>query len=761
MAKAVKNILFDQTSANLDSPVFRVGEQVTVIAVGMAPGDSITFEVISLISGDPSSICGCRLNKATNATIGSVQPLLCPSCESDGQVQVTLTENNPVVVLDWPQGALLRAMYHGTGIDDRTVTVWYNETETRSLTDAMRGCVPACCMDEEETWTVTGIHRCTPDVVEVQEQSNCGNFRWVECGAVVWTDTGQLRCVAGSETATEIEQTNQCGQRRWTAGPAQVWTDTGEVRCTSANVEAQQVNQCGLTRWVDTGTAVAWIATGLTRCVEGSLLMQETTQCGQLRWTDTEEACGGEGSIVTEAGSCLTGDGTPATPLGIDMGCLAEEVLDTGFNVQDTPSVDLSGNGTLATPLSADVQLSPDTGNLLTERSNGLYYGLEAPPEVAVLYVSTSLGDNSNPGTRALPLQTIDEAFARQINAPVNYTILLRAGETFVQTGRPARNLANYVITYYDDPIYDDAAAAACAGYHPMYADNLSRPTWVIDARLSGDGTPINTGVSAGNLSLRGLRILGRWQLPDTTQPSIPLSGVSAATIECFGCVLNSEPQPRTRWMFVAGAIDLATTEVDFDLDGLTYITRVTGPVEVRLGSHLNPGGCGASTPPITDLVTSTAAALSMVTVNNLAAGASYHASTKSTWGVTPTWDLFASLPTCCDSGEGDIPGNAPPSANFTVAGTGLAIDFTDTSTDGDGTIASREWDFGDGNTSTLTNPSNVYAANGSYFVRLKVTDDDGAFDTRTVSITVNDGSSGGGGTPPSGPGYPPSTNPL
>lgn len=761
MAKAVKNILFDQTSANLDSPVFRVGEQVTVIAVGMAPGDSITFEVISLISGDPSSICGCRLNKATNATIGSVQPLLCPSCESDGQVQVTLTENNPVVVLDWPQGALLRAMYHGTGIDDRTVTVWYNETETRSLTDAMRGCVPACCMDEEETWTVTGIHRCTPDVVEVQEQSNCGNFRWVECGAVVWTDTGQLRCVAGSETATEIEQTNQCGQRRWTAGPAQVWTDTGEVRCTSTNVEAQQVNQCGLTRWVDTGTAVAWIATGLTRCVEGSLLMQETTQCGQLRWTDTEEACGGEGSIVTEAGSCLTGDGTPATPLGIDMDCLAEEVLDTGFNVQDTPTVDLSGNGTLGSPLSADVQLSPDSGNLLTERSNGLYYGLTAPPEIAVLYVSTSLGNDANPGTEAQPLQTIDRAFQLQVNAPVNYVILLRAGETFTQTTRWNRNLANYSIRFYGDPKYDNAAASACPGYHPMYADDLTRPTWVIDCYISG-GLPANTGVVAGSLELQGLRVLGRWELPDTTKPTDAVAGLTAENdVATYGCVLNSEPQPRSRWMFSASSVNLATTEVNLDIDGQTYLVHTTGSFNVRLGSLPNAAGCGVDTPAITPLVATQTAARAMVTVNNIANGGSYHASTKSAWGVTPTWDLFADVPTCCDSGGGGTPGNTPPSANFTVAGTGLAIDFTDTSTDGDGTIVSREWDFGDGNTSTLTNPSNVYAANGSYFVRLKVTDNDGAFDTRTVSIAVNDGSSGGGGTPPSGPGYPPSTNPL
>ncbi|MBL8297263.1 MAG: hypothetical protein JNN30_02840, partial [Rhodanobacteraceae bacterium] len=52
---------------------------------------------------------------------------------------------------------------------------------------------------------------------------------------------------------------------------------------------------------------------------------------------------------------------------------------------------------------------------------------------------------------------------------------------------------------------------------------------------------------------------------------------------------------------------------------------------------------------------------------------------------------------------------NQPPVANFSSATNGLTATFTDSSTDSDGTIASRSWNFGDGSTSTATNPTKTY----------------------------------------------------
>ncbi|HET6545896.1 MAG TPA: pre-peptidase C-terminal domain-containing protein, partial [Rhodanobacteraceae bacterium] len=88
--------------------------------------------------------------------------------------------------------------------------------------------------------------------------------------------------------------------------------------------------------------------------------------------------------------------------------------------------------------------------------------------------------------------------------------------------------------------------------------------------------------------------------------------------------------------------------------------------------------------------------------------------------------------------------GNQPPVANFTFTTSDLTASFTDTSTDSDGSISSRVWTFGDGGSSSATNPSHTYASGGTYSVTLTVSDNDGGSDSKTQSVTV---SSGGGGS--------------
>jgi microbial collagenase len=91
-----------------------------------------------------------------------------------------------------------------------------------------------------------------------------------------------------------------------------------------------------------------------------------------------------------------------------------------------------------------------------------------------------------------------------------------------------------------------------------------------------------------------------------------------------------------------------------------------------------------------------------------------------------------------------DAPGcgttpNQPPVAGFNFAASGLRVNFSDTSTDADGRIVARSWNFGDGSTSTAANPSKTYAAAGSYSVQLTVTDDRGASRSTTRTVTVSD----------------------
>ncbi|MCO7224141.1 S8 family serine peptidase [Pleionea sp. CnH1-48] len=84
---------------------------------------------------------------------------------------------------------------------------------------------------------------------------------------------------------------------------------------------------------------------------------------------------------------------------------------------------------------------------------------------------------------------------------------------------------------------------------------------------------------------------------------------------------------------------------------------------------------------------------------------------------------------------------NQAPDAGFSFAVSGFDVNFTDSSSDSDGSVVSWSWSFGDGNSSTSQNPAHTYAAAGSYTVTLTVTDNEGATDSASQAVTISDGS--------------------
>jgi PKD repeat protein len=94
--------------------------------------------------------------------------------------------------------------------------------------------------------------------------------------------------------------------------------------------------------------------------------------------------------------------------------------------------------------------------------------------------------------------------------------------------------------------------------------------------------------------------------------------------------------------------------------------------------------------------------------------------------------------------GSGSTP---PPSNQAPVARpggpytgpTGQAIQFNgSTSSDPDGTIASYQWNFGDGTTATGATPTHAYTTAGTYTVALTVTDNGGLTNSATTTATVS-----------------------
>ncbi|MCP4326243.1 MAG: PKD domain-containing protein [Alteromonadales bacterium] len=96
----------------------------------------------------------------------------------------------------------------------------------------------------------------------------------------------------------------------------------------------------------------------------------------------------------------------------------------------------------------------------------------------------------------------------------------------------------------------------------------------------------------------------------------------------------------------------------------------------------------------------------------------------------------FANVSLTASYQAGSVSNKAPVAA-FTATVSKLKAQFSNQSTDSDGTIASYNWKFGDNTSSTSKAPSHTYAQSGSYQVKLTVTDNKGASKSITKSVTV------------------------
>ncbi len=218
-----------------------------------------------------------------------------------------------------------------------------------------------------------------------------------------------------------------------------------------------------------------------------------------------------------------------------------------------------------------------------------------------------------------------------------------------------------------------------------------------------GDGSPVETDAdvthtyTAGGTYTATLKVTDDKGASGTATAIISVVGVNAAPT----AVISADP--------TTGKAPLA---VDFDGTGST-------DSDGTIVSYAWDFGGATSTDP-TPTHVFTAAGPHVVTLTVTDDGGA-------TATETTTIDVVPNVAPVAAASATPTSGKAPLAVAFSSAG----------SDDADGSIVGWSWSFGDGGTSTAANPNHVYAAAGSYTATLTVTDDSGATDSTTVSVTA------------------------
>src|SRR6266516_4523282 len=241
--------------------------------------------------------------------------------------------------------------------------------------------------------------------------------------------------------------------------------------------------------------------------------------------------------------------------------------------------------------------------------------------------------------------------------------------------------------------------------------------------------------VHSGNSSTATYVATNVQNFPDTNQtPRLAVRANLRETISDGGLELSA-------WSGVASDFNQAMGASSSGFGSGTTFTADPGAITIAAGALVygasvvsNSGVVDAAPPPEFTLVN--------VLSDNVFINEANYLVSASARSVDPQWRWTFNQPstwlaTVLALNPGTAPTNQPPVAAFSSSCSALTCSFTSTSSDPDGSIASYSWAFGDGATSTVQNPSHSYAAAGSYNVTLTVTDNQGATNAVSHSVTV------------------------
>jgi PKD repeat protein len=252
-------------------------------------------------------------------------------------------------------------------------------------------------------------------------------------------------------------------------------------------------------------------------------------------------------------------------------------------------------------------------------------------------------------------------------------------------------------------------------------------------------------GAERGGNTIADLILISRAGEADFDGASVPSRVVTTATMIAHGVLAGEDPRVATMWTalgqpdyacFVPVWVDagdtlsprVATNDANESLSGASeklFTMRVPGGYDDYINSLLAP------------MEANFVSAVEAARTHWLRAGFDVEQARRIHLEASETaWQTMNVMA----AGTGFGLNVTPELTDLDVTPNGLSVDFSATASDPDGTIASYDWDFGDGATSTAPAPSHTYAGPGTFLVRVRVTDDGGSRNSRFAFVSLGAG---------------------
>ena len=248
-----------------------------------------------------------------------------------------------------------------------------------------------------------------------------------------------------------------------------------------------------------------------------------------------------------------------------------------------------------------------------------------------------------------------------------------------------------------------------------------------LESTLQVDGDePAGTGSDMNILLVWDISAIPADAVLESAYFQLEVTNVSTGAYTCYS-LLKAWQESQATWNLAASASPWGTAGAAGISDrGTQALCTVTAPALGPLTVNFTQAGLDLVQSWISDPASNRGLIIANPSTTD---GADFHSRESATAMARPRLEVTYRVPV--------VPVNTPPVADYLYSCTNLACNFTDTSSDSDGSIASWSWDFGDGNSSTAQNPAHTFAAAGDYSVSLTVADDDAASDSYSELVAV------------------------